>query len=42
MQYLLDVYIFEDEDLHLNSEVLLWPQKINPVYDQNDDVSHTH
>ena len=39
MQYLLDVYIFPQEDLTLNSEVLLWPQTINPIYERNDEVS---
>lgn len=38
MQYLLDVYIFNSEDLTLNSSVLMWPNKISPVFDQNDEV----
>ena len=39
MQYLLDIYLFDQSDIDLNSEVLMWPQSINPIYDQNDDVS---
>lgn len=38
MNYLLDVFIFTPEDLMLNATVLLWPQKINPIFDENDDV----
>lgn len=39
MQWLLETYIFSAEDLDLNSEVLMWPRNINPVFDANDDVS---
>ena len=39
MQYLLDAYIFDPEDLQLNREVLLWPQQINPIFDKNEEVS---
>ncbi|XP_013912661.1 PREDICTED: dynein heavy chain 12, axonemal isoform X2 [Thamnophis sirtalis] len=38
MNYLLDVYLFEPEDLTLNATVLLWPQNINPIFDENDDI----
>ncbi|KAM4651998.1 dynein axonemal heavy chain 12 [Discoglossus pictus] len=38
LNYLLDVYIFTPEDLALNSAVLLWPQNINPVFDENDEL----
>ncbi|MEE6501787.1 hypothetical protein FKM82_004321 [Ascaphus truei] len=38
MNYLLDVYIFGPEDLALNSTVLLWPQRINPVFNKNDEL----
>ncbi len=38
MQYLLDIYIFSNEDLDLNSQVLMWPKNINPVFDQNDEL----
>ena len=38
MHYLLDVYMFPQGDLDLNSEVLLWPQRINPVFDDNEEV----
>jgi hypothetical protein len=39
MQYLLDVYVFAQEDLDINSDVLTWPKRINPIFDQNDEVS---
>ena len=38
MSYLLDVYLFSDDDIQLNKDVLLWPQKINPVFDKNDEL----
>ncbi|XP_053545345.1 dynein axonemal heavy chain 12 [Bombina bombina] len=38
VNYLLDVYMFIPEDLALNSAVLLWPQNINPVFDDNDEL----
>lgn len=39
MNYLLDIYLFEPEDLTLNATVLLWPQNINPIFDENDEVN---
>ncbi len=38
MQYLLDVYIFSSDDLDLNSQVLMWPKNINPIFEKNDDI----
>ncbi|XP_029579694.1 dynein heavy chain 12, axonemal isoform X2 [Salmo trutta] len=38
LNYLLDVHIFDPEDLELNSTVLIWPQNIYPVFDLNDEV----
>ncbi|XP_063282951.1 dynein axonemal heavy chain 12 [Pelobates fuscus] len=38
MDYLLDVFMFTSEDLALNATVLLWPKKINPVFDENDEL----
>uniref|UniRef100_A0A7M4FPW0 Dynein axonemal heavy chain 12 n=1 Tax=Crocodylus porosus TaxID=8502 RepID=A0A7M4FPW0_CROPO len=38
MNYLLDVFIFTPQDLMLNATVLLWPQTINPIFDENDDL----
>ncbi|XP_039204063.1 dynein heavy chain 12, axonemal isoform X3 [Crotalus tigris] len=38
MNYLLDIYLFEPEDLTLNATVLLWPQNINPIFDENDEI----
>lgn len=39
MSYFLDVFLFPQEDLNLNAAVLMWPTKINPVFDENDEVS---
>ncbi|XP_070246928.1 dynein axonemal heavy chain 12 isoform X4 [Myotis yumanensis] len=38
MNYFLDVFIFPQEDLALNSAVLLWPWKIYPIFDENDEI----
>ena len=39
MSYFLDVFLFPPEDLALNSAVLMWPWKINPIFDENDEVN---
>ncbi|XP_062316503.1 dynein axonemal heavy chain 12 [Osmerus eperlanus] len=38
LNYLLDVHIFDQEDLQLNSTVLLCPYNIDPVFELNDEV----
>uniref|UniRef100_A0A4X1VKQ9 Dynein axonemal heavy chain 12 n=1 Tax=Sus scrofa TaxID=9823 RepID=A0A4X1VKQ9_PIG len=38
MSYLLDIFLFSPEDLALNSAVLMWPSKINPIFDENDEL----
>jgi len=38
MEYFLDIYLFSPEDIALNAAVLLWPKKINPIFDEHDDV----
>ncbi|CAH1783738.1 unnamed protein product, partial [Owenia fusiformis] len=38
LQYLLDSYLFNQEDLDLNSEVLKWPKEINPIFDENEEL----
>uniref|UniRef100_A0A671G5X3 Dynein axonemal heavy chain 12 n=1 Tax=Rhinolophus ferrumequinum TaxID=59479 RepID=A0A671G5X3_RHIFE len=38
MIYFLDVFLFPQEDLILNSTVLMWPWKINPIFDENDEL----
>ncbi|XP_055503511.1 dynein axonemal heavy chain 12 [Leucoraja erinacea] len=38
LEYLLDVYIFDQTDLDLHVTVLLWPKKIVPIFDENDDL----
>uniref|UniRef100_A0A8C4T2P1 Dynein axonemal heavy chain 12 n=1 Tax=Erpetoichthys calabaricus TaxID=27687 RepID=A0A8C4T2P1_ERPCA len=38
LNYLVDVHLFSQEDLKLNSTVLLWPEKINPIFDRNEEV----
>ncbi|XP_045146064.1 dynein axonemal heavy chain 12 [Echinops telfairi] len=38
MNYFLDVFLFPPEDLALNAAVLLWPGKINPIFDENDEL----
>ncbi|PKU33047.1 dynein heavy chain axonemal [Limosa lapponica baueri] len=38
MDYFLDVFLFAPEDIALNAAVLLWPKKINPIFDEHDDL----
>jgi dynein heavy chain len=38
MAYLLDVNLFGQEDVDLNTRVILWPHEIGPVFDQNEEV----
>ncbi|XP_069101059.1 dynein axonemal heavy chain 12-like isoform X1 [Argopecten irradians] len=38
LAYLIDVYMFPPEDINLNCEVLTWPKRINPVFDDHDDL----
>nr|XP_044991758.1 dynein axonemal heavy chain 12 [Jaculus jaculus] len=38
MSYFLDVFLFSQEDLNLNATVLMWPKKINPIFDENDEL----
>ncbi|XP_023571554.1 dynein heavy chain 12, axonemal isoform X3 [Octodon degus] len=38
MSYFLDTFLFPQEDLTLNANVLLWPKKINPIFDENDEL----
>uniref|UniRef100_A0A8C9ANY2 Dynein axonemal heavy chain 12 n=1 Tax=Prolemur simus TaxID=1328070 RepID=A0A8C9ANY2_PROSS len=41
MSYFLDVFLFSQEDLALNATVLMWPTKINPIFDENDELIET-
>ena len=38
MAYLLDVHLFPQEDIDLNTRVLLWPHEIGPIFDINEEV----
>ncbi|KAG5839016.1 hypothetical protein ANANG_G00229870 [Anguilla anguilla] len=38
LNILLDLHLFEPEDLELNSTVLLWPRNMLPVFDLGDEV----
>ncbi|XP_040850987.1 dynein heavy chain 12, axonemal [Ochotona curzoniae] len=38
MSYFLDVFLFPKEHLALNASVLMWPSKIRPVFDENDEL----
>uniref|UniRef100_A0A2R9AUL9 Dynein axonemal heavy chain 12 n=1 Tax=Pan paniscus TaxID=9597 RepID=A0A2R9AUL9_PANPA len=38
MNYFLDVFLFPQEDLALNATILMWPRKINPIFDENDEL----
>jgi dynein heavy chain len=38
LNYLLDVHIFDPEEIDLNETVLTWPNQIEPIFEQNDDL----
>ncbi|NXH14929.1 DYH12 protein, partial [Bucco capensis] len=38
MIYFLDVFLFDPEDIALNTTVLLWPKNIKPIFDEHDDL----
>ncbi|XP_012658003.1 dynein heavy chain 12, axonemal [Otolemur garnettii] len=38
MSYFLDAFLFPQEDLALNASVLTWPTKINPIFDENEEL----
>lgn len=38
MNYLLDVYFFEQDHIDLNCTTLLWPRDIQPVFEENEEV----
>ncbi|CAF1554905.1 unnamed protein product, partial [Didymodactylos carnosus] len=39
MEYLLEEYLFSDDDIKLNSETLLWPNNIGPIFDTSDELT---
>lgn len=38
MNYFLDVFLFAPEDIALNATVVQWPTKMNPIFDEHDNV----
>jgi dynein heavy chain, axonemal len=38
MAFLLDTHLFPPEDIELNTQVLLWPTDIGPIFDINEEV----
>ena len=38
MLYLIDVHIFSEEDIKLNTLTLGWPSNIKPVFEQNTEI----
>lgn len=38
--YLLEASLLCSDDIELNSITLTWPQRIDPVFEENDDVSY--
>ena len=38
MLYIIDVHIFSQEDIALNTKTLGWPVKIRPVFEQNTEI----
>ena len=43
LSYLLDVHGFSTNEMETNSKTLMWPTKLNPVFEQNEQVySYNH
>ena len=38
MLYLIDVHIFSEDDIKLNTMTLRWPSNIKPVFEQNTEI----
>lgn len=38
LSYLLDVHNFSTNEMGMNSTTLMWPSKLNPVFEQNEQV----
>lgn len=38
MAYLLDTHLFDKVDIDLNTEVIMWPTNISPIFDQNEEL----
>ena len=36
--YLIDVHIFSEDDINLNTKTLKWPINIKPVFEQNTEI----
>lgn len=39
LSYLLDVYDFSPTDMELNQTTLMWPKKLDPIFEQNEQVN---
>lgn len=39
MAYLLETHLFPAEDIELNTQVLLWPHEIGPIFDINEELT---
>ena len=39
MAYLLDMFLFPQDDIDLNTQVVLWPYEIGPVFDHNEELT---
>ena len=39
LSYLLDVYDFSPTDMELNQTTLMWPKKLDPIFEQNEQVT---
>ena len=39
LSYLLDVHSFSGSEVEMNSKTLMWPTKLNPVFEKNEQVT---
>ena len=38
LTYLLDIHSFTPDDMELNRVTLTWPQKLSPIFEENEQI----
>ena len=38
LTYLLDIHSFTSEEMELNKVTLTWPEKLTPIFEQNEEI----
>ena len=40
LRFLLDMYLFTGEEIELNQNTLMWPKKLDPIFEENEKVGN--